>query len=109
MMGKQGQRTVALLVIAGMVLSVGLATLVSLAASSSPDGLEKVAEDTGFADSAEDSAVADSPLADYNAAFVADDNAGVSIAGLLGVLLTAVIGFGLFMLLRARKKDESLQ
>ena len=37
----------------------------SFYASSHPDGLEYVAEQTGFLDSAEDSATADSPFADY--------------------------------------------
>ena len=49
----------------GLAVSLLLAGVVSYYASSSPDGLEKVAGDIGFIESAEDSAVAGSPLSDY--------------------------------------------
>ena len=42
-----------------------LAAVVSFYTSGSPDGLNRVAEDKGFAAHEEDSATADSPLADY--------------------------------------------
>src|SRR3546814_8212288 len=48
-----------------LVVSLLLAGVASFYASSHPDGLEHVAEKTGFLDSGEDSATADSPLADY--------------------------------------------
>ena len=51
------------LIVAGFAVSLALAGGVSYYASSQPDGLEKVAGDVGFLDSAEESAVKDSPLA----------------------------------------------
>ena len=76
-------------------------------ASSNPDGLEKVAEDVGFLDSAKDSAVADSPLADYGVAGI--DNARVSggLAGILGIIATGAVGGALFMFIRKKPIDKN--
>ena len=75
-------------------------------ASSNPDGLEKVAEDVGFIDTAKDSAVADSPLADYGVAGI--DNARVSggLAGILGIIATGAVGGALFMFIRKKPIDK---
>ncbi len=96
-------RVVAGLVLTGMLLSLVLATVVSFYASSAPDGLEKVAEDHGFAGSAQDSATADSPVADYALSGSDDDRLSVAAAGLIGVAVTAVAAFGLFALLKPRE------
>lgn len=93
----------------GLAASLLLAGVVSYYASSSPDGLEKVAEDIGFIDSAEDSAVADSPLSDYGVSGVADERLSVGLAGVVGVLLTAAIAFGLFMWLGRRGRHEGAE
>jgi cobalt/nickel transport protein len=87
----------------GLLVSVLLAGVVSFYASSSPDGLEKAAEDVGFIDEATDSAVADSPLADYGISGVEDDRLSVGLAGVLGVLVMVVVAGGGFMLLVRRK------
>ena len=96
-------RAVAVVVLVGMLISVVLAGVLSFYASSEPDGLEKVAQDAGFADSAKDSANADSALADYGVAGVDDPRASVAGAGLIGVAITAAAGFALFALLKPRK------
>jgi len=88
----------------GFLACILLAGFVSYYASSSPDGLEKAAEDVGFLSDATDSAVADSPLADYVVSGVDDDRLSVALAGVLGVLVMAVIAGGGFMVL-ARKKS----
>ena len=77
-------------------------------ASSNPDGLEKVAEDVGFIDTAKDSAVADSPLADYGVAGI--DNARVSggLAGILGIIATGAVGGALFMFIRKKPTDKKI-
>ena len=48
--------------IAGFIVSLFLAGVVSFYASSSPDGLEKVAQDIGFIDTAKDHTNADGTL-----------------------------------------------
>ncbi len=56
----------------------------------------------GFADAAADSATSGSPLADYQAGFL-DGALGRSVAGILGVLVTLVVFYGLARLLRRRE------
>ena len=94
------------LVAAGLVLSLLLAGGASYYASSQPDGLEKVAGDIGFLDSAEESAVKDSLLAGYGVAGVDDERISGGLAGVIGVASTAAISFGLFYALRRFIKDK---
>lgn len=79
-----------------------LAGFVSFYASSHPDGLEKVAEDKGFLNTAKDSAVSGSPLADYGFAGIDNERLSVAVSGLVGVVITALVGYLLFRLLRRR-------
>ena len=95
------------LVAVGLVLSLVLAGGASFYASSQPDGLEKVAGDVGFFDSAKESAVEDSPLAGYGVAGVENERISGGLAGVIGVASTAAISFGLFYALRRFKKDKS--
>ena len=80
----------------GLVASIFVAAIVSFYASSNPDGLEFVAEQVGFLNTAKDSALATSPFADYAFVGLENERISVAIAGILGVLLTAAISFGLF-------------
>ncbi len=93
-----GRRLAVVALLVTLVLAGGL----SYYASSHPDGLVRVAEDTGFLDTAEDSAAADSPLAGYETGGVGDERVSGGLAGLIGV--TAVLGIsgGLFWVLRRR-------
>lgn len=90
----------------GLLLCLLLAGGGSYYASGHPDGLEHVAQSTGFLDSAEDSAVADSPLADYQVAGVDDERLSGGLAGVIGVAIIAVLSTGLFWGLRRRRDDE---
>jgi cobalt/nickel transport protein len=89
----------------GAVISLILAGVVSFYASSHPDGLEKVAVEIGFSETAKDPATAGSALADYGVAGVDDERASVGIAGVLGVLATGVVATGLFYYLGKRKQS----
>ena len=71
-----------------------LAGVASYYASEHPDGLEHVAEKTGFLDSAEDSPTSDSPLAGYSTEGVDDERLSGGVAG--------VVGVGLVLLARRR-------
>ncbi len=94
------------LVVIGLVVSLVLAGGVSYYASSQPDGLEKVAGDIGFLDSAKESAVEDGPLAGYGVAGVENERISGGLAGVIGVASTAAVSFGLFYALRRFKKDQ---
>lgn len=81
-----------------------LAGVISFYASSSPDGLEKVAEEIGFIDTAKNPAVANSPFSDYGVIGVANERLSVGISGIVGVIVTAVVAIYLFKYLSKNKK-----
>ena len=99
------RRAVALVLIVGMGVSVLLAAGVSMYASDQPDGLERVASDTGIVETEQDSATADSPFADYGVSGLQDQQWTVGLAGVVGVLVTCGIAFLLFRAL-ARGSSE---
>jgi cobalt/nickel transport protein len=93
-------------IIVGFVLSLFLAGVVSNYASSSPDGLEKVAEDIGFLENAKEHTNSDGLLADYGVKGVENERLSTGAAGVIGVLATAGVSTGLFLVLR-RKSSAS--
>lgn len=86
-----------------LVVCLLVAGVASSYASSHPDGLEHVAEQTGFIDAAEDSATADSPLADYQTTGIDDPRVSGGLAGVIGVVVMLVLSTGLFWLIRRRE------
>ena len=90
-----------LFVAGGLLVAIGLAMLVSGFASGSPDGLNKVAEDHGFAANARQHLFENGPLAGYAVKGVNGDRLSTGLSGLIGVLVTFGIGLALFALLRA--------
>ena len=92
--------------ISGVIASLFLAGVVSFYASSHPDGLEKVAEDIGFIETAKENTNADSLLADYGVKGVDNERLSVGAAGVIGVIATGVISTGLFMLVRRKSGTE---
>lgn len=91
----------------GLLVTLLLAGVASHYASSHPDGLEHVAERTGFLDTGEDSVTADGPLAGYRTRGVEDDRAGGALAGVVGVGVVALLSGGLFWLVRRRGDRDS--
>jgi len=89
-----------------LVVSLLVAGVASYYASSHPDGLEYVAEQTGFIDSAEDSATADSPLADYQTSGIDDARLSGGVAGVIGVLVMLALSTGLFWAIRRREPRD---
>lgn len=98
------RRSGRLLWVVGLLVALALAGIVSFYASRQPDGLEKVAGDTGFLTTAEDHDLAGGPLADYGVEGVDDARLSVGLAGVLGVTVTLAVGGGLFWL--ARRRDD---
>ena len=88
--------------IAGLLLTLVVAGFVSSYASASPDGLEWAASESGFADTARDSAVTGSPLADYGVTGVDDERVSGGLAGVIGVGATLALAGGLTLALRRR-------
>ena len=88
--------------IRGFFVTLFLAGVVSFYASSSPDGLEKVADKIGFIDTAKDSALAKGPLADYGVKGIENERLSVGVAGIIGVLATGAVSTGLFFVVRRK-------
>lgn len=102
------KRSVWVLIGIGLAVSLFVAGVVSFYASSSPDGLEKVAEDKGFIDTASAPINGNLPTADYGIAGVESERLSVGLAGVLGVVVMAVLAFGLFWFLgRGKKPSEA--
>ena len=72
-----------------------VAVVVSQFAASDPDGLEKVAIEEGFIDSADEHALAGSVFADYATLGIDNATLSLSVAGFAGVVLTLVVGYGI--------------
>jgi cobalt/nickel transport protein len=89
--------------LAGILVSIFVAGFLSFYASSSPDGLEKVAENKGFLDTAQESANSGSVLADYGVAGIDNERLSVGLSGLIGVIATLAISLIIFKTI-ARKK-----
>lgn len=87
-------------IILGLIIAIILAIL-SFLASSSPDGLERVAEDRDFIERA--TSVIKSPIPDYLFPGMSNDKFAGSIAGLVGVIVVFSLGLGLAYLLRKNK------
>lgn len=88
----------------GLAISLVIAGFLSFYASSHPDGLEKVAIDLGFIETAKDSAVADSALADYGVAGLENERLSVGVAGVIGVIATGLVMY-LIMRLIGKKRN----
>src|SRR5262245_65313946 len=102
---KQGvdRRNILLFVVGGLIVVLGLAFFVSPFASSSPDGLNKVAADEGFSDAEVEHSTAESPLAGYGVDGVDGDSLSTGLAGIIGVAITFGVAMILFGLLRSRR------
>lgn len=110
-------------VLAGFAVAAALALLVSPWASSSPDGLEKVAEDKGFLEKAEETEPAwnNAPIPDYAmpglTKEVVNEETGeveeeptklaTALAGLVGTVAIFLIAWGLALVLRKKAPDEA--
>jgi len=85
------------------LIAIALAGGASYYASSQPDGLEKVADEKGFLNTAKDSAVSGSPLSDYGIVGLDNERLSVGLAGVIGVVATALVALALFGLLRKKR------
>jgi hypothetical protein len=100
-------RGTAAFVAVGLAVAAALALWVSPLASDEPDGLERVAIDQGFADTAEAHDLAHLPTADYAVRGVDDDGLSTGLAGLLGVAIAFGVAGALTWLVRVRSRRTS--
>jgi cobalt/nickel transport protein len=88
--------------LACLLVSLGVAGLLSPWASAAPDGLERVAERLGFAHRATVTPAPAAPMADYRMPDVANARAGTALAGLAGTLVVFGLAGGAGFVLRRR-------
>ncbi|MCA9972253.1 MAG: PDGLE domain-containing protein, partial [Anaerolineales bacterium] len=90
-------------VIAGLVIAMAV-TLISPLASPSPDGLEWVAEQVGFLETAQDAPY--ELLPDYTIPFLGETAVSTIVAGILGTLIVAGITYALGRMLQRGARVE---
>jgi PDGLE domain len=96
-----------LFTVLALAVAVGLATALSPYASSSPDGLEKVAEDKAFLDRGKLAPVQeDSPIPDYAFPGVDDARVATGLAGFFGTVGVFAIGYGIAAVSRRRRSSH---
>jgi cobalt/nickel transport protein len=104
---------------AGLLLALLLAGVVSNFASGSPDGLDatstrgctldadgEITGGTCMAQGAKDHEVAGSPFADYGIAGFSNPYLSTGLSGVLGVLVTFGVAGGVFWLARSRRRPD---
>ena len=94
-----------LVVVTGLLLALLLAGVASYYAASAPDGLNRVAQDSGFA-STEEQRNDVTPLAGYETAGVENDRLSGGLAGVVGCVVVLALAGGLTWVLRARARTD---
>jgi cobalt/nickel transport protein len=95
-------------ILVGLGLSLFVGVILSPFASPHPDGLERVAEDLGFIDSASEKPISPEVLPDYTVPGIQNESLSTALAGGLGTLILYFGGFGLAKLL-ARSRSRAHQ
>lgn len=102
-MSRVRTRTLALGV---LVVALLLAGVVSFYAANTPDGLNRVAADQGFSDTAKQHDAAGGPLAGYAVRDVGNERLSGGLAGVVGVLVVLLLAGGLTVLVRRRDETD---
>jgi hypothetical protein len=90
-------------VVLALALAIGLATAASPFASSSPDGLERVAGEKAFVDQGRLARVQeDAPVPGYAFPGVKNERVATGLAGFVGTLGVFALGFGIATVARRR-------
>jgi hypothetical protein len=87
------------LTVIALAVAIGLATAVSPFASSSPDGLNKVADEKGFAKQAH---AGDGPIAGYAFPGISNEHVAKGVSGFVGTIGVFALGWGIASVVRRR-------
>lgn len=93
-------------VIAGLIIACAVVLVLAPAASSDPDGLDRVSEDETFAEHAEDPKY--EWLPDYTVPGIDDEYWSLIVAGVIGVGITFAVTLGFGAILRATRKGTTV-
>lgn len=89
----------------GFAAALLVAAFLSPFASSSPDGLERVAEDKGFIEKGT-SYFTGSPIPDYSMPGIGHEGAATGLAGVVGTVLTFGMMYGVGKLIVRKKRGS---
>ena len=92
--------------IGSIVAAVVVGVVISQFAASSPDGLERVAIDKGFAEVATDHALDSSLFSDYATAGVSNEALSLAVAGVAGISVTLLVGGGVLSASRSVRRRQ---
>ena len=90
--------------VAGLLVAVLFATVVSQFAASDPDGLERVAEDLEFVEQGQEHSLAGGIFADYATAGIDNEQLSLAVAGVTGLVLVLLVGGGLLLAVRGGRR-----
>ena len=93
------------IIFVGLFIAIAVATFLAPFASSHPDGLEKVAEEKGFLNKGESTELFHAPIPDYEMPGVKQEKIAVSLAGIIGTLVTFFAAYGIGYFMKTRKKN----
>ena len=93
-------------VVTGLLLALLLAGVASYYAASAPDGLNRVAQDEGFASTEEQRNQA-TPFADYATEGIGNHRLSGGLAGVTGCVVVLLVAGGLTRVVRARGRAEA--
>jgi hypothetical protein len=89
-------------VIAALLVTLLVAAVVSQFAVDAPDGLERVAADTGIAATEQPHTFETGWFAEYATDGVRNPTVSLAVAGVAGVLITLLLGLGVVFAIRDR-------
>lgn len=93
------------LITGGIVLALIVGILAAFFASASPDGLERVAEDVGFLETAQGSAFSIFP--DYVVPGISNEGLAGVLAIVVGTILLFIVGYAIARALRQRRQSQT--
>jgi hypothetical protein len=95
-------------VLVALAVAIGLGAAASPWASAAPDGLQRVAERKGFADTGRPHPIqADAPAPHYAIPGVANERIATGLAGFAGTLVVFAVGLGVARAMRWGSGDEA--
>lgn len=100
------RRSLRAFTVGAVAVALVIATVVAQFAGGDPDGLERVATDTGFAESGSESALSGSIFSDYATQGLENEAVSLAVAGAAGTLIALAVGWGLFAIVRDRKRPS---
>lgn len=89
-------------ILAGALVTIVTAAVISQFAASGPDGLQSAAAESGIEGPARTGSTSGSPFADYATAGLDNEPLSLAVAGIAGAGITLAVGFGVLAAVRDR-------